>query len=448
MWGPVFGPLFIFMRILLSLVLLFLSVGISALDLTRAETLLALQNPEGAKRVLAEQYAQTADKSEREQIQFILAQIALQQGKQDEAAAIYRRMLTSNPSLSRVRFELGYLYFLQKKDDQARYHLRLVLAEKELPPSVRKNVQYMLEAIRRRRAWQLYVSVGMAPDSNVNTMSGRRLECFTIMGFPFCRELESIESDVGFQGYASLSYQHKLTDNWSVKGRLMIDAIDYSDDRYSFWGIGGELGPRYVSGKSEYGFGVSYRQQWNDEHRYSHSKGLFGEFSSDLSNRLYLYSRLSADKVDYNDKLYQGYNSHNYGMFNRLTYALSNRSYAAMSASFIYEDSETDWNSNIRQRYGLGYGRELPWGFNIYAEPNITISNYQESRYFIGANRNLEEVKRHDTTYGVYISLSNKHLKLWDIMPTVNFAYNKRSSNVYNYDYERTRWEIGLSKSF
>lgn len=436
------------MRILLSLLFLCASAGLSALDLTRAETLLAGQNPEGAKRVLAEQYAQTADKSEREQIQFILAQIALQQGKQDEAATIYRRMLTSNPSLSRVRLELGYLYFLQKKDDQARYHLRLVLAEKELPASVRQNVQYILEAIRRRRAWQLYVSIGMAPDSNVNTMSGRRLECFTVMGFPFCRELDSIESDVGFQGYASLSYIQKLTDNWSVKGRLMIDAIDYSDDRYSFWGIGGELGPRYVSGKSEYGFGVSYRQQWNDEHRYSHSKGLFGEFSADLSNRLYLYTRVSADKVDYNDALYQGYNSHNYGMFNRLTYALSNRSYATLSASFIYEESETDWNSNIRQRYGIGYGRELPWGFNIYAEPNITLANYQDSRYFIGPKWSLEEVKRKDTTYGVYVSLSNKHIKLWDVMPTVNFIYNKRSSNVYNYDYDRTRWEIGLSKSF
>lgn len=448
MWGPVFGPLFLFMRIFLSLVLLFLSVGISALDLTRAETLLALQNPEGAKRVLAEQYSQTTDKAEKEQIQFILAQIALRQGKQDEAIDIYRRMLAGNPSLSRVRFELGYLYFLQKKDDFARYHLRLVLAEKELPNVIRQNVQHMLEAIRRRRAWQLYVSVGMAPDSNVNTMSGRRLECFTIMGFPFCRELDGIESDVGFQGYASLSYIQKLTNNWKIKGRLMIDALDYNDDRYSFWGIGGEVGPRYVSGKAEYGLGISYRQQWNDEHRYSHSKGLFGEFASDLSNRLYLYSRLSADKVAYNDKLYQGYNSNNYGIFNRLSYALTNRSYFTLSASFIYEDSETNWNSSLRQRYGLGYGRELPWGFNIYAEPNITLTDYQEPRYFIGPKWSLEEVKRKDTTYGVYVSLSNKHLKLWDIMPTVNFIYNKRSSNVYNYDYERTRWEIGLSKSF
>lgn len=436
------------MRIFLSLIFLFFGSWIYALDLTRVETLLAGNNIAGAKRVLLEEYQKSGDKNEHEQIQFLLAQLSLKQNNPKEAVAIYRHMLAKNPALSRVRLELGYLYFMQKEDDAARYHLRLVLAEKDLQPQVRQQIQSMLEAIRRRRAWQLYVSVGMAPDSNVNTMSGRRLECFTVMGFPFCRELDSIESDVGFQGFASLSYIQKLTDNWSIKGRLMLDAIDYSDDKYSFWGIGGELGPRYVSGSSEYGLGVSYRQQWNDEHRYSHTKGLFGEWSADLSNRLYIYTRASVDKVEYNDFLYQGYNAHNYGIFNRLTYAISNRSYATLSASFIYEHSETDWNSNIRQRYGLGYGRELPWGFNIYAEPNITLTDYRKERYFIGPNWALEAVKRKDTTYGVYVSLSNKHVKFWDIMPTVNFTYNKRSSNVYNYDYDRTRWEIGLSKSF
>lgn len=437
------------MRKILFIFIIFCSVSVAkALDLSRVESFLASNNMKDAKQALWDVYAQTSSKQEQEQILFIAAQLFLREQKYEEAAFLYRRMLTNNPSLTRVRLELGYIYFLQKKDDAARYHLRLVLAEKQLPATVRQNIQQMLEAIRRRKAWQLYVSVGMAPDSNVNTMSGRRLECFTIMGFPFCRELESIESDVGFQGFASLSYIQKITDNWSVKGRLMIDAIDYSDDRYSFWGIGGELGPRYVEGKSEYGLGVSYRQQWNDEHRYSHTKGLFGEWSADLSNRLYLNTRVAADKVDYNDALYQGYNSHNYGIFNRLTYGLSNRSYAALSASFIYEDSKTDWNSNLRQRYGIGYGRELPWGFNIYTEPNITLTNYRHPRYFIGPNWYLEEIKRKDATYGVYVSLSNKHLKFWDIMPTVNFTYNKRNSNVYNYDYDRTRWEIGLSKSF
>ena len=288
-------------KLTLLLCLLCFSCTAWTFDRNRVETLLAGNNIAGAKRALLEEYQKSGDKNEREQIQFLLAQLSLKQGKPEEAVAIYRHMLAKNPALSRVRLELGYLYFMQKEDDAARYHLRLVLAEKDLHQQVRQQIKSILEAIRRRRAWQLYVSIGMAPDSNVNTMSGRRLECFTVMGFPFCRELDSIESDVGFQGFASLSYIQKLTDNWSIKGRLMLDAIDYSDDKYSFWGIGGELGPRYVSGKSEYGLGASYRQQWNDEHRYSHTKGIFGEGSVDISNRLSLYTRLAFDKVDYND---------------------------------------------------------------------------------------------------------------------------------------------------
>lgn len=439
---------FFFMKkIILLLFLLYFPPGTWAFDSNRVETLLAGNNIAGAKHALLEEYQKSNNKDEREQIQFILAQLSLKQNKPEEAMAIYRHMLSKNPALSRIRLELGYLYFMQKEDAAARYHLRLVLAEKELPNTVRQNIQQMLEAIRRRRAWQLYVSVGMAPDSNVNTMSGRRLECFNMMGFPFCRELDSIESDVGFQGFGSLSYIYKFTENWGVKGRLFLDAIDYSDDRYSFWGIGADVGPRYVSGRSEYGLGAMYRQQWNDEHRYSHTRGLFGELSTDLSNRLYLYGRITVDKVGYNDMIYQGYDSHNYGLQTRLTYGLSNRSYVMLSALLIYEYSLTDWNSNLRQRYGFGYGREIPWGFNVYAEPNITLTHYQKERFFIG-NGSLEEIKRQDLTYGVYISLSNKHLRFFDIVPSVNFTYQRRTSNVNNYDYNRTRWEIGLSKSF
>lgn len=419
-----------------------------AFDTQRAEVLLAGNNIEGAQQVLIEEYQKTHNNQEKEQIQFLLAQLSLQKKDYEEAASIYRKMLSDNPSLTQVRLELGFVYFLQHKDDAARYHLCLVLAEKNLPPLVKQNIRNLLEVMRRRRSWQLYISVGMAPDSNINTMSGRRLECFNFMGLPFCRELDNIESDVGFQGFGSLSYIYKLSDNWGLKGRLMLDSIDYSDDRYSFWGIGGEFGPHYIVGRSEYGLGVSYRQQWNDESRYNTTRGLFGEFSADLSNRLSLYGRLNLDQANYNDYEYQGYNSHNYASFFRLMYGINNRSYASLSASLIYEHSQSDWNSNIRQRYALGYGRELPWGFSIYAEPNITFANYQGKRLFIGRNNNLEEVKRQDITYGVYLSLSNKYLRFWDITPTVNFIYNQRTSNVYNYDYERTRWEIGLSKSF
>ena len=436
------------MRKFIVLLCLLLPVAVGALDLSHVEFYLKVNNLEGAQKALREAYETATTRDDKEQLQYMMAQVALRQKDTQKAIDILRNMLAENPALLRVRCELAFLYFVQKEDDGARYHARLALAAKNLPAHYRSQLEGMLSAIRRRRAWQLYVSLGMIPDSNVNNMSGAPRECVNIMGFPFCRSLEDSEADLGFQGLASLSYVYKLTDSWGVKSRLNVDVLDYRDDRYSFWGIGGELGPRYITDHNEYGVGVSYRQQWNDEHRYSHSKGIFGEWQGDLSRRFSARLRLSVDRNNYDREEYKEYDSHMYSSSLRFTYGINNRSYATVSGFWMYEDNKTDWSSNLRQRYGVGYGTELPLGFNVYAEPNITWVNYAHERNFIGKSGTLEYIKRADTTYGLYVTLSNKYLRFYNIVPTVSLMYNKRFSNVNNYGYERTRWEIGMSKSF
>ena len=152
--------------------------------------------------------------------------------------------------------------------------------------------------------------------------------------------------------------------------------------------------------------------------------------------------------MNYDPVLYRSYDSDNYGGYVRLIYNLNSHSYVSLNTGLFYEKSGYKWNSAFRQTYGLGYGRELPWGFVMYAEPNISFNNYQDKRYFANGMGGFEEWKRHDTTYGIYISLSSKLLRIYNITPTLNYMYHKRTSNVYNYDYERSRWEIGISRSF
>lgn len=241
------------MRKLLLLLCLFLPGLAGAVDLSRVEIYLAGNNLEGAQQALQVEYEKASSRHDKEQLQYKMAQVALLQKKPQKAIAVFRNMLANNPALLRVRCELAYLYFLEKEDAAARYHARLALADAHLPAVYRTQLENMLSVLRRRRAWQLYVSVGMTPDSNINTMSGRQIECVTVMGLPFCRELEDIKKDVGFQGLASLSYVYKLTEHWGVKGRLNWDVLDYKEDRYSFWGLGGDLGPRYVTEDNEYG---------------------------------------------------------------------------------------------------------------------------------------------------------------------------------------------------
>lgn len=435
-------------KLKIIVVTLFLTLTGQSYDLSKMSDFLSQGDLKSAKNSLAEEYLKAKNSEEQQQLEFVAAQLFMQEKNYEQAAAIYRRMLVKNPSLTRVRLELGYAYFMLKEDDKARYNLRLTLTDKTLPPNVRQQVLNLLEIIRKRKSWGIYVSIGMSPDTNINMVSGRRMSCINFMGTPICHELDNVEKDIGFQGFASLEYIYKFTDSWGIKSRLTLDALDYKDDTYSFWGIGGSLGPRYVSNHGEYSIGVTYRQQYNDEHRYNHTKGLYADMSMDLSNRLYLYGRLAYNKIEYNPYLYQMYDSNNYSGYARLAYSLNNHSYMTLSASLAYDNSKYKWNSYLRQTYGIGYGRELPWGFMIYAEPNISFVHYQDKRYFINGLGGMEEWKRRDTTYGIYVSLSSKLLRIYNITPTINYIYNKRISNVFNYEYERNRFEIGISRSF
>ena len=434
-------------KILFLLFFLCLTVMGQSYDLSRVDYFLSKGDTPHAKEALAQEYLK-ANKEEREQLEFVAGQIFIREKEYAKAAEIYRKMLIRNPSLTRVRLELGFLYFLMEEDNKARYNLRLVLADKNLPPAVSRNILSLLDVIRQRKSWNLYVSIGLAPDNNLNMVSGRRLSCVNFMGTPICQELDNAQTDIGFQGFANLEYIYKFNDKWGIKNRLTIDALDYQDKQYSFWGIGGTVGPRYVSNRGEYSVGVSYRQQWNDESRYNNAKGLYGDFSVDLSKRLYFYGRLAFDKISYNPSIYQDYNSNNYFSYGKLVYNLDDFSYLTLSAGFSYQDGHYKWDSYFRQLYSLGYGRELPWGFVLYMEPNISLTHYQDSRYFFNGLGGMEKWKRQDTTYGVFVSLSSKFLRIYNITPTINYVYNKRQSNVFNYDYERSRWEIGISRSF
>ena len=425
-----------------------LTITGQAYDLSRVEYFLKEQNLPAAKQALAEQYAHIQTQEEKEQLEFLAAQLFLQEHNYKQAADIYQKILISNPALTRVRLELGYTYFLMKEDEKARYNLRLALAEKDLPQTVRQQILNLLDIIRRRKSWELSVSLGVTPDNNINMVSGRRMECVNFMGVPLCHELDRAESDIGFQGVASLSYIYRLSDSWGIKSRLSIDALDYKDKQYSFWGLGGSIGPRYVTDHGEYGAGITYRQQCNDEHRYNRSPGIYTEMAQDLSDRLFLRGRFDFQHIVYNPSEYQDYNSRNYALNTRLIYTLNDRSYLALSVGFSYDDSRYRWNSYFRQSYGLGYGRELPWGFVIYAEPNIALSHYQDSRYFLNGKGGAELYKRYDVTYGFVISLSSKILQVYNVMPTLNYIYTKRTSNVFNYNYDRSRLEIGLTSTF
>ncbi len=400
-----------------------------------------------ANQILEQAYEQAQTRQEKEEITFILASIATKQEDYNRAIRLYRQLLNFNPTLTMARFNLAWVYFLKKEYEGARFNMKLALAQEDLPEDIRLQGNWLLYQIRQEKVWNAQIQVGIAPDTNINGVSGKQIECVYISGLPFCRELESIQSDVGFQGSGLFDYTYKFNDRWSLKSRLSVDAIHYDDERFSFWALGLATGPRYTAQKGEYWLAASYREQFNEEHRYSHTTGLFAEASRDLSRKFSLFGRIEASDIHYIQSLYKVFNAQEYGINARLFFYLNNYSYFVLGAGFSITDAKLDYNSYFHQHYSLGFGVQLPLGFNVYLEPNISGNYFLKEGTYIN-HEELVSKKRTEHIRGVYISLSSNLLSVYELTPRVNFIYNKRSSNIESYEFERTRWEFGISKAF
>ena len=111
------------------------------------------------------------------QIVFLQAQLEFAEGNYDRSVALYRRMLSRDPRLLRVRLELARALFAARAYDAARYHFEIALGQ-TLDENVRQNIYAFLRAIRGRVTW-LTFSFTIGPDSNPNfATSARTIDLF------------------------------------------------------------------------------------------------------------------------------------------------------------------------------------------------------------------------------------------------------------------------------
>lgn len=178
-----------------------------------------------------------------------------------------------------------------------------------------------------------------------------------------------------------------------------------------------------------------------------HTAGAFIEISRDLSHKFSIHTKLEASDIHYIQSLYKVFNAQEYSINARLFFFLNNWSYFVFGTAFSFTDAKLDYNSYFHQNYSFGIGVQLPYGFNLYAEPNISGNYFSKEGTYI-SHEDLVEVKRKEHLRSVFISLSSNLLSVYDLTPRINFIYNKRTSNIESYEFERTRWEFGISKAF
>ena len=102
--------------------------------------------------------------------------------------------------------------------------------------------------------------------------------------------------------------------------------------------------------------------------------------------------------------------------------------------------------TNDRINVALGFGAELPYGFHVYAEPSVLFTNYKGERWTV-KDYQFEEIKERDVTQRYSISISNRNIAVWGLVPTLTYSYTDKSSNIWQREYEKIFWLNFLSKS-
>jgi hypothetical protein len=376
---------------------------------------------------------------------FLLGQISARRGDYDTAITIYKKILDNQPDLARIRFELAVCYMKTEQWYRADYHLRLAMAATDLSDEVKKVMYYHRYVIRQNKNWNAWFNFGAAPDNNINTSIGGE-ECIMTMFGPMCRQLPEPVSAIGYNFQLGGNYEFKLSDDWRWKSDANIYTNIYNRHEFDDLYLSASTGPRYVWSSGDIWLAGVAARRWYGWEEYNWSLGIKLDTNYDFTRRLSggLYLRFMDNTYDdFGDYL----NGKSYSSSVRLSYSIDATKYLIFRTGLDRETVIDPIYANWRPSLSVGFGAELPYGFNIYIEPSIYWAKYDGARWVV-KDGGFTQITEQSFTQRYSVSLSNNKLEVWGFVPVITFSYTNRNSNIWQRDFDKTAIEFTMQQRF
>ena len=379
---------------------------------------------------------------------YLLAQMEQRKGNYDEAIKIYRKILDSQPDLSKIRYELALCYMAKEQWYRADYHLRLAMAGKNIPEPVKQRMMYYRYIARKNKNWNVWFNFGAAPDNNINQATGGQ-ECIGPYWFfvdGACMDNPEPEKAVGYNLLLGGNYEFKLSDHWRWKNDANIYTNVYNKHKYDDLYLAGSTGPRYVWENGDVWLAGILSRRWYGWDRYNWAYGAKIDTNYDLTRKLSSGLTLRVMNNKY-DEYWNLLNGQTWTMGPRFSYSFDASKYVVLRGAVDRETAKADAYANWRYNVGVGFGAELLWGFSVYLEPSFTWVNYDGERY-VPKDGDLKWVVENDFIQRYSVSLSNNKFSILGMVPTLTCSYTKKDSNIHNRQYEKTTLELTFQQRF
>jgi len=402
--------------------------------LAAAQILIANGRYADARKVLDKLAGDTPNDPE---VQFLLGLLDIQDKAYDSAVHHFRSILVKYPRELRVRLELARALFLEGNYLNAERQFRFARSGK-IPASTVEIIDRYLAVIRQQKFFTYDLSVGIAPDTNINVAPAIRT--VTLYGIPFeLSDQARQHSGVGLITDIKLVLAPRL----SRRSKLLIGAeiyrAQYGDTAFDDMTVTGYIGPKLTYRRWEFDILGTLSRRWYGDRVYVTTPGGALDATYYFSARAGLTGTLSVGQTNFAQNSWQTGPNVTGGLqaFFTLTSASEIRGFISMG----HQDAKLGAYAYNQFVLGTVYTRELSHGITASVMPSYSVIAYEAPLAAFNA-------KRLDRAISAQISLLDRGINISGFTPKISYSHTINMSNIPVYGYHRDRIAIYLTKNF
>jgi hypothetical protein len=371
------------------------------------------------------------------EISFLYGLIEIGEGTPKLAVKRFETILINQPNLVRVRLELARALFIDGQDVRAKYHFDLA-GQGDLPAKAKENIGRFLAQIRERKAWAFSFTVGLAPDSNINTATDS--DTVDLFGLPFSLDDDAqSRSGIGVMATSSVQYYGPLEGDWRLLGNAQGQRYDYGGSTFddslasSAIGVGKVLDNGFTSVQLT-GF-----KRWFGGQAFNNGLGARGFWQMRLSDTRRLRLSVSTQKMTYDQNPVK--DGWVYSSSAAMQLGLDSSSFIEASLGLSREEAQIAPQKSWAFRGELSYFKELPNG--------ITIKPFAEAQYRpFDAVQPVFGLTRKDWALTGGVELTARKWNWKGFAPFISYAFTNNSSTIDLFKFNRHRVKLGFTRAF
>jgi hypothetical protein len=369
------------------------------------------------------------------EVSFLAAQTDI--SERDYASAIrrLRKILSSDPSLVRVRLDLARALFLAGEYASARYHFEFALGG-DLPPAARENIQHYLQIIEAQKSsFDLTVLVG--PDTNPNYAS--TANSITLFGIDYKLNPEAqARRAIGVQvtGTGRKAFGDEDRSFLSAYFELRDFPGSYADFDY----VQVTAGRNFLSGNSVWSLEAGPLGSLYQGRELYTGATLTASHSSPLGSRLTWSEFANVKRLNYSSDF---------------SYLTATQTWVGATLKYPLSGTTVLWGTlapglNLAEQSpysywaieaSVGCTTELPRRINV--EARVAFDGF-----YYDAAQPLFDVSRQDQLIRVDLSITARDWAIHGFAPKLTAGLAWNHSNIPLYEYTRGFLGVGVTKRF